>query len=64
MKPPFSDLSVSGERNRSYRNMKMAQNGGDVGRKIKLGVCVMEKKVKCDFEVVSALFFSNSSSES
>ncbi|XP_010551872.1 PREDICTED: inositol hexakisphosphate and diphosphoinositol-pentakisphosphate kinase 1-like isoform X1 [Tarenaya hassleriana] len=30
------------------------EEGGDVGRKIRIGVCVMEKKVKCGPEVFSA----------
>ncbi|XP_015573658.3 inositol hexakisphosphate and diphosphoinositol-pentakisphosphate kinase VIP2 isoform X3 [Ricinus communis] len=32
----------------------MEEEGGEMEKKIKIGVCVMEKKVKCGFEVLSA----------
>lgn len=33
----------------------MEEEGGGVGKKIKIGVCVMEKKVKCGSEVLFLL---------
>ncbi|XP_058188337.1 inositol hexakisphosphate and diphosphoinositol-pentakisphosphate kinase VIP2-like isoform X2 [Rhododendron vialii] len=37
-----------------FRGREMEEEGGGVGKKIKIGVCVMEKKVKCGSEVFSA----------
>jgi inositol hexakisphosphate/diphosphoinositol-pentakisphosphate kinase len=34
--------------------MEMEEGASGVGEKIKIGVCVMEKKVKCGSEVFSA----------
>jgi len=37
--------------------MEMEEGASGVGEKIKIGVCVMEKKVKCGSEVLFSLFF-------
>jgi hypothetical protein len=35
----------------------MVAEGGEEEEKIKIGVCVMEKKVKCGFEVLFLFIF-------
>jgi hypothetical protein len=37
--------------------VEMVAEGGEEGGKIKIGVCVMEKKVKCGFEVLFLFIF-------
>jgi len=39
--------------------VQMEEEGGGFGKKITIGVCVMEKKVKCGSEVLSfcSIFF-------
>jgi hypothetical protein len=47
----------SQQTNKPSADVEMVAEGGEEEEKIKIGVCVMEKKVKCGFEVLFLFIF-------